>query len=384
MSVRDFATLRTVSTTSLRAELLERLASTPEPNWNAVGEFLRSSFEADHCVISLWLAPGAHELLGSAGLSTEWAARYEERFSDLNPYVTEARRRRPQGGDPLVATGDQLVPFQRAREMTFYREFCAPLNVNDSLGAMLFDGQRPLGHVSLRRASGRIRYGEAEVARLRSVCDVLSASLKRSRMLRELKARNVAFDRLATTEGQGFVLFDHRGVVLDFAGAGIGVVENDRERLHSAVAAYLEDPTRATGNFSTFPSEELKERAAAGETLPADFSFEMRRVPIEGRSRVLCILTTRTLATPTSVSLPTDVHFTPREREVLALLAKGLDNMSIAKSLKIGLYTTKDHVKAIFRKLGVHTRAEAVAMLARGAGRNGANGAQAPTPAPAN
>jgi RNA polymerase sigma factor (sigma-70 family) len=51
---------------------------------------------------------------------------------------------------------------------------------------------------------------------------------------------------------------------------------------------------------------------------------------------------------------------TPREREVLVLIAHGLTNSEIASSLKVSLETIKTHVKRIFTKIGVHDRAQAV------------------------
>jgi DNA-binding NarL/FixJ family response regulator len=52
---------------------------------------------------------------------------------------------------------------------------------------------------------------------------------------------------------------------------------------------------------------------------------------------------------------------TRREREVLELLAQGLTNKEIAESLTITTNTVKRHLKAIFGKLEVNTRAAAVA-----------------------
>lgn len=52
---------------------------------------------------------------------------------------------------------------------------------------------------------------------------------------------------------------------------------------------------------------------------------------------------------------------TPREREVLALLSHGLDNAQIAERLQVNKGTIKNHVLSITSKLGVHSRAEAVA-----------------------
>ena len=52
---------------------------------------------------------------------------------------------------------------------------------------------------------------------------------------------------------------------------------------------------------------------------------------------------------------------TVREREVLTLLADGLGNKQIAARLGISTNTVKTHLELLFDKLGVSTRAQAVA-----------------------
>lgn len=56
---------------------------------------------------------------------------------------------------------------------------------------------------------------------------------------------------------------------------------------------------------------------------------------------------------------------TPREREVLQLLAEGLPNKQIAQRLRISEHTVKFHVNTIFSKVGAHSRTEAVTRAAR-------------------
>jgi len=55
----------------------------------------------------------------------------------------------------------------------------------------------------------------------------------------------------------------------------------------------------------------------------------------------------------------------PREGEILNLLAAGLANKEIAWQLKISEHTVKFHVASLFHKLNASTRAEAVAIGAR-------------------
>ncbi len=58
-------------------------------------------------------------------------------------------------------------------------------------------------------------------------------------------------------------------------------------------------------------------------------------------------------------------ELTPRELEVLRLLAEGLPNKTIAQRLDISEHTVKFHVNALLGKLGVASRTEAVVRATR-------------------
>ncbi len=56
---------------------------------------------------------------------------------------------------------------------------------------------------------------------------------------------------------------------------------------------------------------------------------------------------------------------TPREMEVLCLLALGMDNEQIAQKLVLTMRTVQNHVSTIYSKLGVESRAEAILFAIR-------------------
>jgi DNA-binding CsgD family transcriptional regulator len=70
-----------------------------------------------------------------------------------------------------------------------------------------------------------------------------------------------------------------------------------------------------------------------------------------------------------STEVPTpadrDVPLTPRELEVLTLLAEGKSNKQIARGLGISVHTAKFHVGALIDKLDAVGRTDAVAHAAR-------------------
>jgi DNA-binding NarL/FixJ family response regulator len=66
-----------------------------------------------------------------------------------------------------------------------------------------------------------------------------------------------------------------------------------------------------------------------------------------------------------SVELADGVHITPREREVISLIADGLSNREIAARLDVAADTVKSHVRNVMEKLAMHTRLQIAAYAHR-------------------
>ena len=64
--------------------------------------------------------------------------------------------------------------------------------------------------------------------------------------------------------------------------------------------------------------------------------------------------------TPSDPGTPLPDGLTPREAEVLALIADGLPNAEICDRLSISHATVKTHINRIFAKIGAHDRSQAV------------------------
>jgi DNA-binding NarL/FixJ family response regulator len=115
-------------------------------------------------------------------------------------------------------------------------------------------------------------------------------------------------------------------------------------------------------------SEEL--RAALAAALRADPAFDVvGAVAAERDVSPIAdvVLVARVPDEPRPTAAPVDADraegmvLTNREREILALLADGLGNKQIAARLGISANTVKTHLELLFDKLGVSSRAEAVA-----------------------
>ena len=85
----------------------------------------------------------------------------------------------------------------------------------------------------------------------------------------------------------------------------------------------------------------------------------VRLVGSEAEADIVC-REAEPVTVPLSLPVVAGDRLTPRELEVLALVAEGLDNQVIGRRLGISRSTVKHHLEAIFAKLGVHGRMEAV------------------------
>ena len=139
-------------------------------------------------------------------------------------------------------------------------------------------------------------------------------------------------------------------------------------------ASGLAIPVRLTGSerFGGFNLGTRLDRAA----------FLDMASPIIGDLRLLCLLAHRRLEETLSpgrgdgpgfrslLIAPEDRagrldDLTPREKEVLFLVAQGLSRKDCARLCRISVHTVSDYTKSAYRKLGLRNRAEAANLLAR-------------------
>jgi DNA-binding CsgD family transcriptional regulator len=85
--------------------------------------------------------------------------------------------------------------------------------------------------------------------------------------------------------------------------------------------------------------------------------------PLAGESASVAVIIEEARPVTLSQVIANAYGLTPREREIAALAARGRATKQIAAELSISPFTVKDHLKAVFAKVGVQSRAELVATL---------------------
>jgi len=96
----------------------------------------------------------------------------------------------------------------------------------------------------------------------------------------------------------------------------------------------------------------MEEHGGVGVGVLTDDPHVILDLEVDG---VRCVLVRRPLEPAVGLS--------PREREIARMVAKGYPNKVIARVLEISSWTVSTHLRRIFAKLGVSTRASMIAQL---------------------
>ncbi|NEW41254.1 response regulator transcription factor [Nocardia cyriacigeorgica] len=150
---------------------------------------------------------------------------------------------------------------------------------------------------------------------------------------------------------------------------------NGLDAARAILAAGFDPPVRVL-MLTTFDIDDYVYEAlsigASGFLLkdaPADELVRAVRVVADGQALLAPTVTRRLIADVTSrraaarvKPAPALAGLTPREREVLELIAKGMSNTEIAEALFVAEQTVKTHVSKVFAKLDLRDRAQAVVL----------------------
>jgi DNA-binding CsgD family transcriptional regulator len=308
----------------------------------------------------LAVSPARMEHLDGGYCNTFWFGEFHEQdanlFADLARGATSAATLRS-------ATDDR--PMRSAR----YRDFLQPQGFDDELRVVFRTAGKPWGVGVLLREPGRAAFDASDVAVLDAVSPIVGAAF---RTHAALTAPAPGF-----THAPGLMLFNRDGAIIS---------ANDAASRWLA-EIYGEDP--GTNWFEILGGLECPDVNAAIPIIPliarahavaSGRDAREARLRLRDRSGRWLLLHASLLDSPSgdgNVAIVVEpaksgdlapiiieaYGLTRRERDVVRAIARGSSTPDIATELFLSAHTVRDHIKAVFDKVGVSSRGELVAKL---------------------
>jgi DNA-binding CsgD family transcriptional regulator/PAS domain-containing protein len=296
------------------------------------------------------------------GVSDAFLARYEQEGRAIDPLLGHlGSRREAIRSSAWRPTAWRAHPFYEVIATGgLHHILQAPLTVDGELR----------GTLNVARTPRDRPFSAAEQERAALVARHVSVALARAEAYERVERRSTLLERaldllripLLATALDGTVLFRNHAAaeLLEAYGAG-----PSSTGLGSALQRSRELLARGDRRVVTTAVE-----VAEGD-VPLGLDARARRRPgarLAVRSTLLAGRTDTIVSfvheTPAAAPVQSPL-LSPREREVVELVARGLSNREIAELASISRNTVKQHLKRVFRKAGVGSRAELAAAVGR-------------------
>jgi DNA-binding CsgD family transcriptional regulator len=251
-------------------------------------------------------------------------------------------------------------PNQSAR----YREFLDPLGFTDELRAVLRVGDSPWGAIDLLRRRGRPPFSPQETELVASLSAPLGEALR-------ARARPAGLLGGPAVGGRpGLLLFDRHGELVsanEEAKAWLAELPSEQNLLPSdlgvgvpmwMLGTVFGALAVARGGGDGTARSRVRTRRGTWLVCHASLLCDAEDV-LTGVAVVIEPATAAEIA-PIIVQA---YDLTDREQQITRLIARGARTAEIADELFLSAHTVRDHVKAIFAKVGVSSRGELVAKL---------------------
>ena len=296
----------------------------------------------------------------SMGIENRAARHFQPYSHKLDPFI-----KKWGGNQPGVATIDDAADFQRCLRSELFSNYPKPQSNRHMMVLYLGYWSDRSGILTFFRSSGKQHFSTTDRTKAKMLLPALAAAFHRIVMGSELCQYRYIIDAIATDLSYaGFLILD----------SSLAPVFLNRKAVN-ILAGVESEPADCPGQPSSIPGKILERcryllnqeqggaahgTAKATVTLPGsgekkDVRVEMRRIARSEDPWIFIGLNPQNTI-PIQAKLLCQKGLSPREIEVIALVAQGMTNLQIAGQLNISRYTVENHLKSIYRKLNVPNR----------------------------
>ena len=364
MATQDLMEVLMVSRTALECNTVDELI--PE-----LLRHLESIFKTGNSTFffALHLAQALNlDRVITRGIENKFLIQFRDYYHRQDPFIKGL-----QLSGASVLTTEQLISFKDLTRCEYYNDFLRPQQIHHQMSIYLKSDQRLFGILSLFRPQNAKPFSSVDMAKADLMAPYLSGALEKSMISQKMVERRSFID----------------SIVAGLPYKGIMVMDTSLEPIYQDKNAIriLSDLNRAEkpgdASFEPLPRDIYLPCKDLLTSVGQDQAFEPRQVQFDlvspgGKQKVsiqLRLITNRDQnpllllcfdpEEPLSCLVERSKKYglTRREMEVASLLSEGLTNKEIGKRLFISEYTVENHLRSIYRKVGVTNRTAVVHRL---------------------
>lgn len=260
---------------------------------------------------------------------------------------------------------DRKLCSERYRTRTeYYNDFLKPQNIHHQMSSNLKTGNSQIGKLSLFRQRSAPAFSTDEKTLMEILIPHISIALQKVILANQKYRQEYLIDFLGSkVRKKGVVLVtkslktlymnDHARNIL----AGISNKSPNQEknvRLPKDILALLQKKTEQETDRTSVQPEDYVNRVIECEG--QRIIMDIKQIMIPGKAPCSALLFEPEFNSQLRTEFLIKKGITRREREITHLVTAGLKNSEIAKKLFISENTVDNHIKSIFKKMGVHNR----------------------------
>lgn len=243
------------------------------------------------------------------------------------------------------------------RRSTRFVEYVQPQGYGDAMRAVFRSGPMVWGAVELLRGEGEAPFDARDAAVLQSVAGHVGEALRAHQLLSDAVGA-------AASDAPGLIVFDLDYNVVSAnanAEAWLRVIPAGPGPGDLPLAVFsVAGTARAIQEGMQSGAARVRLRSTGGRWLVV---HGMVLTDAGGRMTGTAVVLEYAQSAELAPIIVRAYGLSPREQQITRLIARGRSTGAIAEELHLSVYTVRDHVKAVFEKIGVRSRGELVALL---------------------
>lgn len=266
-----------------------------------------------------------------------------------------------------------LASFRDLKKTEFYTEILVPLNCRYVLTMAAHQGDNIQASISITRPPGGSDFTDSDVQLAQLITPILANAYSHMLLKKKSALNDDVFEIVASQlQSKPYIIFSsdlesvYRSDQMTLLGRqlrGVGDSINDIFARSPSISKYVEKFTADNHAQHKRLPEKLTDSVSIGRNKMVHIGLQLFTLSPEKRY----LMTTLRLGSSSEPHshLQSDYGLTMRENQIAQMAAKGLNSREVGEALAISPWSVKNHLKNIYRKTGINSRASLAQIVSR-------------------